>query len=491
MFTGQISSSSKTFHFRTFALTMLWRDRNCLGKILRLLFSQSMSLTPFIKKGMRIERYSPSRKSKDTCVQRRGEAELDGTPEDMIAMLASLALSSPQEKNYFFGPDRISFIDISSHSFQTTMSMSSPSHPAHYNATHFNATISCVYPLSDQYALLPRWNYYILILFTLTFQRQTQLIHAALGTIITYAGVTCIHAFVLVVLTFKNPNTAVVDLDILGVLLILTVTIYVIWPLLHFNRTLGQTRLRTLVRAWFVLVSIGTICAAVAVGAVLNGQRGSVCVVPFIPYANDSIPSVDVTKVWIWDHCNVTCTDPLPLLRRSSTLQILDFKDGISGGIFDIARYFGIVAASFTIFSIALIQNNGGLRFSCPIPHPLCKEKSQKLIRMLLLSHSGVQASLAMMAPLGIIFTELMLNDALSIPQDESPWNIGQWSCWAASGLLICAAVVDGWMQQRAEEDDTEGSEGSDGESGAREREKKQLPGLRDYKEFTRRIEIV
>jgi hypothetical protein len=359
-----------------------------------------------------------------------------------------------------------------------------------FQPTQYNATISCVYPLSDQYALLPRWNYYVLLLFALTFQRQTQLIHAALGTIIAYASVTCIHAFVLLILTLKNPNTTVIDLDIMGTLLVLGITNYIIWPLLHFNRTLGKARLRTLVRAWFVLVSIGSICAAAALGVSFEKGRGGVCLVPFIPYANDSGPSVDVTNVWIRNHCNITCTDPLPLLRRSSTLQVIDLKDGWTGGVFDAYRYFAVVAASYTILSITLIQSNGELRFSYSLSHMMSEGGSQKLVKALLLRHSGLQAGLAALAPLGIIFAEMVLNDPLTIPQDESPWNVGQWSCWAASGLLICAAVVDGWMQKRSmEEVGTEVIEGSDDGKGARR--KKQLPGLRDYKEFTRRIGIV
>src|SRR5262249_31123025 len=99
----------------------------------------------------------------------------------------------------------------------------------------YNATISCVYPLSGQYCILQRWNYYTLLAFAIFAQNHNWLLSAALGTIVTYAGVTVIHAFVLAITASRR--TMVVDLDIVGCFIILGVTNTLLWPLLHFNRT--------------------------------------------------------------------------------------------------------------------------------------------------------------------------------------------------------------------------------------------------------------
>jgi hypothetical protein len=357
----------------------------------------------------------------------------------------------------------------------------------------YNATITCVYPLSDQYALLPRWNYYILLLFALTFQRREWLIHAALGTIITYAGVTSIHAFILLILTLKSP-TPIVDLDAIGCVLILGLTNFVIPPLLHFNHVLRASRVQRVVRIWFVLISFGTLCAAISVAVGLRADRGEICTFPFIPYKNSTGGPPADPENWLRAHCNFTCIDDFPFLRKPEELQIFDLRDSTVGGTFGTLLYFAIVAASLTILSIVLIRGNGSLRLSFPCFHLFSGDTSRKVIKVMLLRQSGLQASLVAALPLGIIFAEMVLNIDPSIPQYNSPRSVGQWASWAASGLLIFAALLDWAMQKWNIGDRQDGSEnGSDvGSNMVPIREaKKQLPGLRDYKEFKRRVEVV
>jgi hypothetical protein len=368
----------------------------------------------------------------------------------------------------------------------------------HHN-TSYNATLSCIYPLSDQYALLPCWNYFALLLFTITFQRQKLLIQAALGSIITYAGVTTIHAFILLILTYTNPS-GVVDLDIFGTFLILDVTTLVIWPLLHFNRVIGLPRLRRLMRFFFVGVAGGTIASGVALGALERPWGGGSCEVPFVPYKNDSNPVWGDPNVWLQEHCNVTCTDRYPLLRKESELQVFDIMDFMDdNGLLTAFRCFGIVAAVYTILSICLLRSDGKVRFSLLRLLPEKFLPSKQVIKALLLSQSGLQAGIAAMGPLAIILTELMLSTSPTIPQNESPRNVGQWACWAATLLLGVAAVVDWALERRKEVGDGGGEEsesasvstGHTEDSEEIKEKKRQLPGLRDYKEYKKRAEMV
>src|SRR5215469_752988 len=206
----------------------------------------------------------------------------------------------------------------------------------------YNAT--CVYPLSGQYCILQRSNYYALLVFAIFAQNHNWLLSAALGTVVTYAGVTAIHTFVLAITASRR--TMVVDLDIVGCLIILFITNSVIWPLLHFNRTLRLHRLRRLFKVWCLFVSIGTICAANTSIAVIRPPRQH-CILPFTPHiGNISLGWQNDLVLHANTQCNLTCYDPAPYLRSSSDLQILNLADMDSANYaLSIFRYFSFVVA--------------------------------------------------------------------------------------------------------------------------------------------------
>ena len=57
----------------------------------------------------------------------------------------------------------------------------------------------CVYPISGQYGFLNRLLFYLLVLFALIARKRTWLAAAALGTAMTYAASSAVHAIALVV----------------------------------------------------------------------------------------------------------------------------------------------------------------------------------------------------------------------------------------------------------------------------------------------------
>src|ERR1700727_1025453 len=57
--------------------------------------------------------------------------------------------------------------------------------------------VICVYPVSGQYGLLQRVNYYFLLLAAVLAHSKEWLVGGAFAAVMTYAGVAAVHAIVL------------------------------------------------------------------------------------------------------------------------------------------------------------------------------------------------------------------------------------------------------------------------------------------------------
>ena len=107
-----------------------------------------------------------------------------------------------------------------------------PASMANASDASYNATISCVYPLSGQYGVLQRWKYYSLLALAVFTQNHKWLLGAILGTVVPYVGVTAVHAFALIMTA--SERTMVIDLDIVGSFFVLAIVNVVLWPLKVF-----------------------------------------------------------------------------------------------------------------------------------------------------------------------------------------------------------------------------------------------------------------
>ncbi|KAK8848949.1 hypothetical protein PGQ11_015429 [Apiospora arundinis] len=61
--------------------------------------------------------------------------------------------------------------------------------------------IQCVYPISGNYGIAPRFLYYCLVFFVALFQRYPKLTAGAAAYCISYAGATVVHAVILAVIS--------------------------------------------------------------------------------------------------------------------------------------------------------------------------------------------------------------------------------------------------------------------------------------------------
>lgn len=125
--------------------------------------------------------------------------------------------------------------------------------PATENGTSKDAVLMlCVYPISGAYGLLPRLLYYATLVLAIFGRSQEWLIIGALASALTYAGTAAIHVMALV-----TSRLVVFDLDIQGAWAILSTGALAYITLINWSTTLRNSRAKTVMLCWGVLVGIG------------------------------------------------------------------------------------------------------------------------------------------------------------------------------------------------------------------------------------------
>ncbi|EXJ95642.1 hypothetical protein A1O1_00764 [Capronia coronata CBS 617.96] len=114
--------------------------------------------------------------------------------------------------------------------------------------------INCVYPISGTYGLLPRFLYYITLVFAIFGRRREWLIIGALVSALTYAGTAAIHMMALVA-----SKQGVFDLDIMTCWAVLSTGALAYIGIIHWSSTLRDSRARVVMICWGVLVGIALV----------------------------------------------------------------------------------------------------------------------------------------------------------------------------------------------------------------------------------------
>jgi hypothetical protein len=136
------------------------------------------------------------------------------------------------------------------------------------SANYYSGSVSCVFPISGSYDLLPRILFYTLLLFALLYRRHTWVAVAALGTAMTYSATTAVHAFALLTQydwTTGNGRSnmqsakAFGDLDLHATLPILLTASVVFAPIFNWSKNVRREK------AQIVMVLWGTLCFAALV----------------------------------------------------------------------------------------------------------------------------------------------------------------------------------------------------------------------------------
>jgi len=134
------------------------------------------------------------------------------------------------------------------------------------NATQ--VTVQCSYPLSGQYDRLQRFLFYGTLIVALLFRRNGLIALAAIGVAMTYSALAAVH--LLVLLTWygwgdplgenttyhwdSNSSKLYGDIDLFGILPVLTATAVMLTPLICWSSTIRSHEARVVMVYWAFLI---------------------------------------------------------------------------------------------------------------------------------------------------------------------------------------------------------------------------------------------
>lgn len=291
-----------------------------------------------------------------------------------------------------------------------------------------NANVVCIFPISGQYDFLQRLLVYNLLTLAVVNHRAEWLRRGSLAAAITYSSSACVHA---VVIAIVSRNDQVFDLDIIGVYSIISSSIIILGPMLDWCRPLHHSIARPIIRVWGVLVSVGLVCAFIALRRPYPQEK------PCIFHTAGLLLTPSQLATQDFDYTCPGFDTSSPLRPHSEPLVIA--SDRVLGSWFDILKGFlitSIVLMSLTILSIfahghgdQLIIKDGKIHQGALRPGfgHACTTFSLNVAKS-----RPIDVLFAVVAPIAflanIIMVEFYVMKWSALPVDENFFAIGQWS---------------------------------------------------------------
>jgi hypothetical protein len=296
----------------------------------------------------------------------------------------------------------------------------------------------CVAPLSTEASLLPRAHTYFLAAALLFPLPAGWLFRAALATFTIRTSILAIDAAVLLHFnpadhTSPAPADAVVVLETLGL-----AAIVACWLLLVSPRAKASES-RPLIRAWAVVVAIGTALAFTAVAKL--GKR-------VIPDGSKVTCSNQDGTVWMVVDNLLGQPVTVPTLGTiGSKINFVALRVGIP------ALIFAVIALLTSAFSRDTSQDD---RRSADVEFGVSEEiidvdSGAGSLASRLGKTIGVVLVLAMpaMAFFIVISAEMyLLSMVLDLPSAETMASVGTWGVWAATGIVSLATLFNAVRQK-------------------------------------------
>ncbi|KFZ16275.1 hypothetical protein V502_05193 [Pseudogymnoascus sp. VKM F-4520 (FW-2644)] len=134
--------------------------------------------------------------------------------------------------------------------------------------TPIDQQVSCVYPLSGQYGLLPRLLFYLSLVLTVTIRRSNWLVVGAFASAMTFSATAFVHIIIIFATHWGRPP--ILDLDVLGIYLMSKVSVSM-YPSMIVFQSGGENGMgEILVGWWYVIMFITSWVAA----NILSGASG-------------------------------------------------------------------------------------------------------------------------------------------------------------------------------------------------------------------------
>ncbi|KAL5332379.1 hypothetical protein BJX70DRAFT_384262 [Aspergillus crustosus] len=338
--------------------------------------------------------------------------------------------------------------------------------------------VLCVYPLSGVYAPLQRMLFYMLLAFGVIGRRQRWLVAGALASAMTYCGAAAIHSFFLI----AKARSSVVDLDVYGAFAATSTGIMLIAPLLAWSTTLQtvEREIRTLIILWTILTTVGAVLATATI-YVRGGTEGPSCLVSRPDIMAKTVSTLhDLSR-----NCTYVCS-PESHPRFRSRGDVLAWKNQLDAPFQITAVFVPTLAASIpsSIITWTWFIRKGYAYLLRP-PPAFSRIELGWIGEWLFERRRRGQGSFARMrstdeevrypwllrayryyfvfGSLGAFVVNLVLNEVRfrSLPTNEMPYEVGQWSPWVGVAMILFAQLLSqvskrGWRSGKNREDEEE-----------------------------------
>ncbi|KAL4865270.1 hypothetical protein BDV12DRAFT_174893 [Aspergillus spectabilis] len=293
--------------------------------------------------------------------------------------------------------------------------------------------VLCVYPLSGVYAPLQRILFYVLLAFGIIGRRQRWLVAGALASAMTYCGAAAIHSFFLI----AKARSTIVDLDVYGVFAATSTGIMLTAPLLAWSTTLQtvEREIRTLIILWTILISVGAILATAAI-YIRGSTEGPPCL--------GSLADIATGTVSTLQNPLENCTFVRSPLSSSRLLQLLRPPPILS-------------RVELGWIGEWLFERRRRDRGSFARINSVADEAVRYPWLLRAYQYYFVFGSF------GVFVVNLVLNEVRfrSLPTNEMPYEVGQWSPWVGVAMILFAQLLSqvskgGWKEKGDEADGEE-----------------------------------
>jgi hypothetical protein len=292
----------------------------------------------------------------------------------------------------------------------------------------------CVYPMSPTYSSLPRLNTLVLLIFTIHGPADNWATKGALAALMVRTVVISLHAIALLAVLHHQQKSspealAIFDLDNLGAWSVLGAVGTAMPMLLGWAPSLRQTKARPLVRIWGLMTIVGAVCAYAAVDRARK-------------FGKDQTGSQEACAA----------AGPWPMRGgeesvafSSTTLFNAPHEKLIKG--WDIAGLLMMAFGAWSCLRLGRVGQSALMASRLDVLNPIQKTPDlPKTSFGVLLEKTLIFTSLVIFWGFLGLHERYLFQEA--IPELEQKDSFEQWSCWAATALVVMATVLN-WTLDR------------------------------------------
>ncbi|KAI5846652.1 hypothetical protein BZA05DRAFT_132545 [Tricharina praecox] len=325
------------------------------------------------------------------------------------------------------------------------------------SAANSNSTdlVSCVYPVSGSYGLLPRCLFYVTLVFAVVGAHRWLVVGCLLSSMTT----SSVGAFHAMVLGHDGNNPSVIDLDARVLLVLLSTCVLCFCPLIQWAPALRNPAGRRIFEIWGLLIWAGEMCCIVVyLLQILAGdsadQKSSEVA---CRGADGQLLRTPLDIAVSGSDCSYECFSRGSVLRGSLEVLVVPIAM-LDGALQKKALIFTtaltlLAMVGMPVYAVharnALVINFQKIRILSSLGEDI-KDISETRLNHLKMDKSKIFNRICFAALIAVIILNEYIFATMSggLPSFDPMFSIGQWEPWVKAGVLMGAALVNGIMEE-------------------------------------------